>query len=110
MNIKQLFERIESKFIDDEINGNYSLDGNCIVWSYDLDNCPEETSIPYINEDGEEEEIFDFESISTEELLQEAYDEDHELLEIFLDEIEETENWSMSEPDILDNTISFKIF
>lgn len=110
MDIKQLFKKIEEKFLDEEINGSYNLDGNCIIWSYDLDNCTEEIQIPFVNDDGEEEYLFDFESISSEELLQEAYDDDHELLEIFLDEIEETENWSLSDPEILDNTISFKIF
>lgn len=110
MNIKQFFSKIEERFSEDEINGTFNLDGNCIIWSYDLDNNSEDIQIPFVNDDGEEEIMFDFESISSEELLQEAYDEDHELLEIFLDEIEETENWSLSEPEILDNTISFKIF
>lgn len=111
MNIALLFEKIEERFADDDINGTYALDGNCIIWTYDLDSDCEDVQIPYINEDGDEELFyFDAESVSNEELLQEAYEEDHELLEIFLDELEETENWSISDPDILDNTISFKIF
>jgi hypothetical protein len=58
----------------------------------------------------DEEQTFSFESLSTEELLQEAYDKDLILLEGLLDELEEYDNWTFSDPDVNENIISFRIF
>lgn len=107
MNINELFEQIQDKFLPETLNGEFTLQGNCIIWTYNLDNDSEE--IDMLSED-DEEEIFSFESLSNEELLQEAYEEDVMLLEGFLDELEEYDNWTFSTPDIGENIISFKIF
>jgi hypothetical protein len=108
MNVNELFEKIQDNFLPEELNGEFTLQGNCIIWTYDLDdNDSEEISTP--NED-EDELGFGFETASSEELLHEAYDDDLERLEGLLDELEENDNWSFSEPEIAESVISFKIF
>jgi hypothetical protein len=108
MNINELFEQIQDNFISNEIlNGEFTLQGNCIIWTYNLEENSEEIAPP--SED-DEEQNFSFEALSSEELLQEAYQDDLMLLEGFLDEIEEINNWTFSDPEISENLISFKIF
>jgi hypothetical protein len=107
MNINELFEQIQDKFLPEDLNGEFTLQGNCIIWTYNLDNDSEEIDVP--NEE-DEEQTFSFESLSTEELLQEAYDKDLILLEGLLDELEEYDNWTFSDPDVNENIISFRIF
>jgi hypothetical protein len=107
MNINELFEEIQNKFFPDELNGEFQLHGNCIVWTYKLEDDSEEITIPADNED---EMSFGFDSTTPEELLNEAYEKDLELVEALLDEIEETENWTFSEAESSDTIISFKIF
>lgn len=109
MNINELFEKLIERFGEDEIKGEFTLNGNCIIWEYNLDNNSEEIQTP-ISDDDEDEITFDFDAVSPEELLQEAYNEVLALLELFFDELEETDNWTFSDSDVVDNTISFKIF
>ena len=106
MSINELFETIQEKFLPEDLEGEFILQGNCIIWSYNLDNDSEEIELPSWDEDEE----FLFESMSPEELLQDAYIADSEKIEGLLDELEETDNWTLSEPEIIENTISFKIF
>lgn len=106
MNISELFEAIQDNFLPEELNGEFTIQGNCIIWTYNLDEDSQEIPVP--NEE-DEEQNFSFESMSSEELLWEAYQEDLEAVQLFLDSIEE-ENWTFSDPDIGDSTISFKIF
>jgi len=107
MNINELFEVIQDEFLPEELNGDFLLHGNVIIWSYNLTENSEE--LLYLDED-EEEELFNYEASSSEELLQEAYQEDLEKLQQFLDSIEETDNWSFSDGEIVDDVIVFKIF
>jgi hypothetical protein len=107
MNINELFEIIQDRLFPEDLNGEFTLHGNCIIWTYNLDNDLKEIEIP--NED-DDEQGFGFEAQSSEELLQETYDKDIILLEGLLDEIEESDNWSFSEPETNKNIISFKIF
>ncbi len=109
MNISELFEEIQNKFLPEDLNGELTLHGNCIIWTYNLDEEEVEIIVPNDDED-EDAPLFDFESSSSEELLQDAYDEDILLIEQLLDELEESGNWSFSEPEISENIISFKIF
>lgn len=106
MNINELFEVIQDEFLPEEMNGDFLLHGNVIIWSYNLTDDSEE--LLYLDED--EEEFFSFEATSSEELLQEAYQEDFEKLQQFLDSIEETDNWTFSDQEIVDDVIVFKIF
>lgn len=107
MNISELFENIQDNFLPEELNGEFTLQGNCIVWTYCLDDDCED--IETINEE-DDDPTFSFEAQSMEELLQEAYDEDVEAINGLLDTLEESDNWSFSEPDIIENVISFRIF
>jgi len=107
MNISKLFEEIQNEFVSEELNGEFLLHGNVIIWSYNLTENSEE--IAFFNEDNEEED-FSFEATSSEELLREAYQEDFNKLQEFLDGIEEVDNWTFSDSEIIDEVITFKIF
>ncbi len=106
MNINELFEALQNNFLPEELKGEFILQGNCIIWSYNLQNDSEEIDAP--NEE-EDELNYNFEASSSEELLLEAYQEDMEQLQVYLDNIGE-ENWTFGDPDIDNTTISFKIF
>ena len=110
MNINELFEKIQDKFLPEDLSGEFQLDGNCIIWTYNLEDDSEEIPTPTSNDDDEDELQFNFESSSPEELLQEAYDHDIEKIDELLDELEESDNWTFSDSDINENIISFKIF
>jgi len=112
MNINDLFEEIQKKFTSDDLKGELILHGNCIIWSYSIENDSEEfDSLNFENnEDEENSETLEFEPISSEELLQDAYNEVFEKIEILLDEFSQTDSWEFSDADIIENTISFKIF
>jgi len=105
MNINELFETIQNEFLSEELNGEFLLYENVIIWSYNLTEDSEEI----IFHDNDEEESFDFEAISSEELLLKAYNEDLEILQQFLDSTEETDNWTFSDSEIVDDVIVFKI-
>jgi len=107
MNINELFETIQNEFHPEELHGEYLLHGNVIIWSYNLTDDSEGTN--YLNED-DDDEPFDFETTSLEELLQEAYQVDFDKLQEFLDNIEEVDNWTFSDSEIVDDVIVFKIF
>ena len=105
MNINELFETIQDEFLPEELNGEFLLHGDVIIWSYNLTEDSEE--LLYLDED--EEDGFSFEASSSEELLQEAYQEDLEKTQQFLDGIEEMDNWSFSDSEVVDDVIVFKI-
>lgn len=105
MNINELFETIQDEFVPEEINGEFLLHGNVIIWSYDLTENSEE--IDYQDDD---DESFGFEASSSEELLHEVHQEVLEKLQQFLDGIEETDNWTFSDSEVIDDVITFKIF
>lgn len=108
MNINKLFEKMEEDSFNENLNGELVLEGNCIVWSFDLDKNSEEIEAPQVNDEDELE--FNFNVTSPLELLQEAYQEDLQAIELLIDEVDEFSEWSFSEPEIGDTTISFKIF
>ncbi len=107
MTISELFEKIQDEFLPEELNGEFQLQTGSIVWTYNLNNDSEE--IDYTDNE-EEDNMFNFDSTSPEELLRDAYDEDLEMVQEFLDEIEEGDNWKFSDPETVGNIISFKIF
>ena len=107
MNISELFEKLQND-ISNDFNGELILEGNCIIWSYDIDRngmAVEEKT------DDDEEVEFDFNTVkSSEELLQQAYDEDLLSIESCIDIFDEYGDWSFSDPEIGETVISFKIF
>jgi hypothetical protein len=107
MKVNELFEKIEERFLPEDLNGEFQLQGNCIIWTYNLDNDSEEINFP---EDDEDELSFNFEASSPAELLQEACDDDMDEIKGFLDELDEYDYWTFSEPETIGNIISFKIF
>ena len=111
MNINELFKNIQHKFSSEDLNGEFTIEGNCIVWTYVLDNYDNTNYVKSFYSDDDDELLdFNFESTSSEELLLENYECDFQKIEAFLDELDETENWTISDPETIDDTISFKIF
>lgn len=107
MNIRELFEKIQNTFNSDNISGEFILQGNCIIWSYSLDNDSEE--LPMLDVDDDEYE-YSFESESSEELLINVYNTVVEQVEGLFDELDENDNWGFSDSEIIDNLITFKIY
>lgn len=105
MSINELFEMIQDEFLPEELNGEFLLHNNVIIWSYNLTENSEE--INYLDDD--EENGFSFEASSCEELLQEGYQDDFDKLQQFLDGIDETDNWTFSDSEVVDDVIVFKI-
>lgn len=107
MNICELFEELQDNIFDD-LNGELSLEGNCIIWSYDLDRDGATPDLEVADDDDVE---FDFaSSTSPEELLQQGYDEDLMLIEAHIALLDDYADWSFSDPEIAETQISFKIF
>ncbi len=106
MNIRNLFEQLQDE-VQDNLKGELVLEGNRIVWSYDID----KNGMPVEEDTNEEDELeFDFGSIqSPEEILFETYQEDKEAIELFLDGLDE-DCWTISDPEITESQISFRIF
>ena len=107
MNINELFEEIQNEFHPEELRGEFLLQGNVIIWSYNLSDDAED--LTEFDED-EEEFAFGFETESSEELLLEAYKEDFIKIEEFLDEIDEINNWTLTEVEFVDEVALFKLF
>jgi hypothetical protein len=108
MNINELFKKLQEEIQVGELKGELTLKGKCIVWTYDLDDNSEEIESPTTDDD--DEPLFNFEAQTPEELLMEAYQEDLERIQEFLDEYEEFDNWTFSDPEINDQIISFRLF
>jgi len=116
MDIKKLYESLLNEFFyDDNSNGELILLGNCIIWKYKNINNTYDNEFDYLLSDyinDEEEDIIDLGlTIKTnDELLYEKYDEMKNLMELYISQIDNIEHWSFSNPDIIDNYITFKIF
>ena len=108
MEIYDLFQIIQDKFESDELNGEFLLHGNVIIWSFELSEMNNELDNSF--NDQYDDEPFCFGITSTEELLQESYNTDKEKLLTVLDDIDETSNWIISDSEIINNRIIFKIF
>ena len=107
MNIKQLYDILQEETLTEELKGEFNLIGNCIIWSYDLNENSEEIENEIENYD---EDYYGFNNPSPEELLQEAYNDDLNKIETYINDSDEYNEWTFSEPEVSDNTISFKIF
>ena len=104
MIIGELFNKLQEE-LSEELKGELTLKGKSIIWTYDLNKNSEEIDTP--NEDDDED--FNFEAQSPEELLLEAYIDDLENIQQLLDEYDEFDNWLFSEPETNETIISFRI-
>jgi hypothetical protein len=107
MSISELFNTFQEEFKEDELRGEFVLQGNVMIWSYNL-SADDEDEFDCIADN--DEDISGFEIECDEELLLEAYHEDIEKVKLFLDELNETENWNFSEHETVDDVILFKLF
>lgn len=107
MNINELFELIQDNLDQEEIIGELVIQGNCIIWSCNINSVDndEDNGFNY-----DEDDVFNFESSSNEEKLNEHYSEDLDIIQRVFDELGEYDNWSFGDPEIIDDTISFKIY
>jgi hypothetical protein len=109
MKIKELYNKIqEHEFFIEELKGDLTLNGNCIVWTFDIKNSEDYHESTTINDDDDDEYCFNITSPS--EILQDAYDVDIIAIENLVEEIDESSEWSYSLPEVSETTISFKIF
>jgi hypothetical protein len=107
MNICELFEELQDNIAGD-LNGELILEGNCIIWSYDLDR---DGATPDLEIADDDEQEYDFvNATSPEELLQQGYDEDLMIIEAYIAQLDDYADWSYSDPEIGESQISFKIF
>jgi hypothetical protein len=107
MNINELFEDLQDNVLDD-LNGELILEKNCIIWSYDIDR--DGAMVENESNDDIDEFEYCFSSVnSSEEILQQAYNEDLSIIETYIAELDDNANWSFSDPKIGESVISFKI-
>lgn len=106
MNINELFDDLKTNIFFDKINGEIQLIDNEIIWTYYLDmDEPETTSIH-----GEDDD-YCFDIIpSTEEKLNQAYNNDIETIQEIIDDVNDIINWTFTDPEIIDDKIIFKIY
>ena len=110
MNIYELYNHLQDESFLEKLKGELKLEGNCIIWSYNLNESTEEIEVPNYNDDDEEDFTYAFNVVSSEESLQETCDGELELIKQYINELDEFNDWSFSDPDVDDTTISFKIF
>jgi len=108
MNINELFEELQNNILE-ELNGELILDGNCIVWSHDIDR-EEIIDDIELNEDDDELEYGFIGIDSPEELLLQGYRDDLDVIERHIAKLDDYADWSFSDPEVTDTNISFKIF
>lgn len=114
MKINVLFEKLSDKNFIDQLDGELILVDKSIIWTFDLIKNSEEYEDDFDNEYDDNDEFendIEYEDInSPEELLDESYNKDVELIEEFIDEIDDINNWNFSNVETNKNTISFKIY
>jgi hypothetical protein len=106
MNINELYEILQDSVLDN-INGEFILHKNSIVWSYTLENIEEESSSNYDEEN--DDFFFSFETICPEEKLIDVYNDDIEIIRLTLFEYNQEDEWEFSDYKIKGDSISFKI-
>lgn len=108
MNIQTLYLEMErDDFLKATLSGELELKGNCVIWSYELYETADGNE-GFYNDD--EEMSFAFGRTSNEEILLETHRDDSEEIKDFIGELENEVEWDFSEPEIIDNKVSFKIF
>lgn len=109
MDINTLFLEFEKDdIIQATLVGDLSVTNESIIWSYEIFETGDECSCDFDEDD--DEMCFGFERPCNEELLFEAYRDDFEEIKDFLVELGEENNWGFSEPEVIGDLISFKIF
>jgi len=115
MTIKKLFDVLLSTDIQEKIKGELTLHGKKIIWAYDItknserlgDDNNEGVSVLI---DDNETDYTGYIDTSIEEMLQQACDEDMEIIQNYVYEMNDCIDWSYSDPHLGETTISFKIY
>jgi hypothetical protein len=103
MEINELFKILVEEE-SENLRGELTLTKDSIIWSFDLelDDDDYDTNNDY-------EDDYGFDSTSTAELLEEAYNIDIEIIEILIDRVDGESDWMYSPPQTKKTNISFKI-
>lgn len=109
MTLKALYEQLQDDDLANQLKGELILQKARIVWRYDLSK-NSDTFEDNVENDDEDHEDEDFGyGVSTEELLQETYDADIELIQNFVYELGDCVDWFYGDPEIKGSIISFVI-
>ncbi len=107
MEINDFFYELQKKLETFNINGDLTLHGNCIIWEYSVDyDMFVDEKYDYYDDDYESV----YETPSMEENLMDIYSYDVSKIEIAMIELNEIDNWVITNPEITANTITFKIY
>lgn len=112
MTIKILYQALQSSDLQEKLTGELTLSNKYIVWTYDLIKDSEE------NGDVDEEQIEDdyntnniYADIrSNEEILRDAYDNDMELIQDYINICGDCIDRTFTDPEISKTAITFKFF
>jgi hypothetical protein len=107
MTINELFDSMMIDGIIDNISGNIELHKKYLSYKYELDETDNDDSY-YSSTYDDDEYCFD-DYNSNEEELNEVYLTDKDIIELFLDENNELNNFEISDPNVKRKSISFKI-
>jgi len=111
MKINELYNQIKDNFGFDYLEGDLTLKNKFILWSYSLDgSCDSNKNNRFDDYCDEEDFNYYNDLLSSEEILRDAYDHDIEILNGYLDEIDEDGDWTITEPNIHKISISFRIY
>lgn len=110
METEKLLELMQNEGDLYDLKGEFSLlNDNEIVWSFKLDdiNSHENESFNYIDD---EESYGLYDTLTSEEQLQEVYLHDYNKISLIIDKVDDSLKWEFTEPDVSDDVISFQIF
>jgi hypothetical protein len=92
-----------------KLKGELELVGDTIVWTYNINTDPESYGCHTNPESYDEDNCNNFESTSNIEQLENTVDSDSEKIETYLGEIDESDNWELSDSSFNDCSITFNI-
>jgi hypothetical protein len=105
MTINELFDKLEKKFNESNLKGNFIFDENenIIIWEYEMNDIIDDQYSHYNEED-------DFDFICPDEDLQEIYENDIVKIETYLEKLGILDELTISDFEITNNLISFMIY
>lgn len=104
MTITELYEDLKTNLPFNEIKGEIELTHNEIIWIFSLE------MVDSVSDSFHGGYDYCFDIIpSTEELLNNAYSIDYDIIQEIIDDIDDIRNWNFSTPEIINDKIIYKI-
>ncbi len=112
MTIKSLFEELEETDLFDKLSGELILHNKYIVWTFDIDKNLDDFEVDnnLLDDEIGYTEIDFNDIISNEEKLKDAYDVDIELIQDYLNRLDDCVERKFTDPVTSKNMISFRFF